>query len=48
MYRWGRRRILPTYFYVDKTSGKTKMVEFVPGLEIKSEAGTIDLFDYMK
>ena len=37
-----------TYFYVDKTSGKTKMVEYVPGLDIKSEAGTIDLFDYMK
>ena len=36
------------YFYVDKTSGKTKMVEYVPGLDIKSEAGTIDLFDYMK
>ena len=37
-----------TYFYVDKTSGKTKMVEYVPGLDIKSEAGTIELFDYMK
>ena len=36
------------YFYVDKASGSTKMVEYVPGLDIKSEAGTIDLFDYMK
>jgi len=37
-----------TYFYVNKTSGITKMVEYVPGLEIREEAGTINLFDYLK
>ena len=36
------------YFYVDKTSGATRMVEYVPNLDIKNEAGTIDLFDYLK
>lgn len=35
------------YFYVDKTSGSTRMVEYVPGLNVKSEAGTINLFDYL-
>lgn len=37
-----------TFFYVNKTSGITKMVEYVPGLEIREEAGTINLFDYLK
>lgn len=37
-----------TYFYVDKASGTTRMVEYVPGLEIKEEAGTINLFDYLE
>lgn len=35
------------YFYVDKTSGKTRMVESVPALEVDSVAGTIDLKDYL-
>ena len=35
------------FFYVDKTSGATRMVEYVPNLDIKNEAGTIDLFDYL-
>ena len=34
-------------FYVDKASGITKMEEFVPTLDVKSDAGTIDLFDYI-
>ena len=37
-----------TYFYVDKTSGKTRMVVYVPMLDIEEEAGTIDLFDYLE
>ena len=36
------------HFYVDKTSGTTKMVEKVPSLNIEEEAGTINLFDYLK
>ena len=36
-----------TYFYVDKQSGSTRMVEYVPALDIRSEAGTINLFDYL-
>ena len=36
------------HFYVDKTSGTTKMEEYVPSLDIKSDAGTIELFDYLK
>ena len=36
------------YFYVEKTSGTTRMVECVPALNIKEEAGTIDLFDYLE
>jgi hypothetical protein len=36
------------YFYVEKSSGKTRMVEYVPTLDIENEAGTIDLFDYLK
>ena len=35
-------------FYVDKTSGQTRIVEYVPALNIKEEAGTIDLFDYLE
>lgn len=35
------------YFYVDKTSGKTRMVESVSALEVDSVAGTIDLKDYL-
>lgn len=36
------------YFYVDKTNGTTRMVEYVPALDVESEAGTIDLFDYLE
>ena len=36
------------YFYVDKTSGITKMVEKVPNLDIEEDAGTINLFDYLE
>ena len=34
-------------FYVDKSSGKTRMVETVPTLNIDSITGTIDLLDYL-
>ena len=34
-------------FYVDKKTGSTRIVEYVPALDIESEAGTIDLFDYL-
>lgn len=36
------------YFYVDKASGSARMVEYVPTLNIESEAGTINLFDYLE
>ena len=36
------------YFYVDKESGTTRMVEHVPALNIEEEAGTINLYDYLK
>ena len=36
------------HFYVDKTSGTTKMVEKVPSLNIEEQTGTINLFDYLK
>jgi len=36
------------YFYVDKISGKTRMVEKVPNLGVEEETGTIDLFTYLK
>ncbi len=36
------------YFYVDKSSGTTRMIEYVPSLDVKSEAGTIELSDYLK
>ena len=35
-------------FYVDKASGTTRMEEYVPTLDIRSEAGTINLLDYLK
>ena len=37
-----------TYFYVDKVSGSTRMVEVVPALNIESEAGSINLRDYLE
>ena len=36
------------HFYVDKTSGTTRMVERVPSLNVEEDAGTINLFDYLK
>ena len=36
------------HFHVDKTSGRTKMVEKVPSLNVEEEAGTIDLYDYLE
>ena len=35
-------------FYVDKASGTTRMEEYVPTLDVINDAGTIDLFDYLK
>jgi uncharacterized membrane protein YsdA (DUF1294 family) len=35
-------------FYVDKTTGITRMVEKVPSLNVEEAAGTINLFDYLK
>ena len=34
--------------YVNKTSGTTRMEEYVPTLDVRNEAGTIDLFDYLE
>ena len=34
-------------FYVDKTNGTTRMEEYVPNLDVKNDAGTIELFDYL-
>ena len=36
------------YFYVDKASGSTRIVESVPNLDVESDAGTIDILDYLK
>ena len=36
------------HFYVDKTSGTTRIVEEVHSLNIKEETGTIALFDYLE
>lgn len=35
------------YFYVDKASGITRLEEYVPTLDIKEDAGTINLLDYI-
>ena len=35
-------------FYVNKASGITRMVEYVPTMNIKEDAGTINLYDYLK
>ena len=35
------------YFYVDKSSGITRLTEYVPHLDIEEDAGTIDLYDYL-
>ena len=36
------------HFYVDKKTGTTRIVEKVPALDVEDEAGTINLFDYLK
>ena len=36
------------HFYVDKTSGTTKMVEKVPSLNVEEEIGSINLYDYIE
>ena len=36
------------YFYVDKTTVTTRIVESVPNLDVEEEVGTIDLFDYIE
>lgn len=36
------------YFYVDKTSGATRIVEKVPNLNVEEDVGTINLFDYLE
>ena len=35
-------------FYVNKATGTTRMEEYVPTLDVINDAGTIDLFDYLK
>ena len=35
------------YFYVDKANGTTRIVEYVPTLDIEEEAGTINVNDYL-
>jgi hypothetical protein len=35
-------------FHVNKTTGSTRMVEHVPALDIESEAGTIELLDWLE
>lgn len=36
------------YFYVEKAGGITRMVEYEPALDAESEAGTINLLDYLE
>lgn len=36
------------HFYVDKTSGTTRMVEQVPSLGVEEEVGSFELSDYAK
>ena len=36
-----------TYFYVNKSDGKTRIVEYVPALDIREESSTINIFDYL-
>ena len=36
------------HFYVDKTSGTTRIVEKVPNLNAEEDAGTINIFDYLE
>ena len=36
-----------TYFYVDKSTGETRMTEYVPALDAENEAGSFSLYDYL-
>ena len=36
------------YFHVNKATGKTRIMEHVPNLNITEEAGSIDLLDYVE
>ena len=36
-----------TYFYVAKADGATRMAEYVPALNLMSEAGTLDIWEYL-
>ena len=36
------------HFFVDKTSGTTRIVEKVPSLNVEEETGTINLLDYIE
>ncbi len=36
------------YFYVNKSNGTTRLEEYVPNLDIKNDAGCINLFDYLR
>ena len=35
------------YFHIDKSSGITRLTEYVPILGIEEDAGTINLYDYL-
>ena len=35
------------YFYVDKSDGTTRMTEYVPTLDVETETGSINLYDYL-
>jgi hypothetical protein len=36
------------YFYVNKSNGNTRLVEYVPTLNIEEDAGSINIYDYLK
>ena len=36
------------YFYVNKSNGNTRLVEYVQTLNIEEDAGTINIYDYLK
>ena len=36
------------HFYVNKTTGTTRIVEKVPSLNVEQDAGTINLLDYLE
>ena len=35
-------------FYVEKSSGKTRIVESIPSLGVEDEVGMIDISDYLE